>query len=397
MDKNQHMASDQIPAIGPIVAVGIDVAEERKGLDLVALDANRRIVTSKGHLSIDDSVRLVLELDPAGVFIDSPSGWSLSGKARAAERELRSLGIQAFATPVDPGPHPFYKWMRAGFSIYERLSPRYELYREGAVKGAAAEVFPHASAVLLAGRLAGADESKTRFRRGILETHGVDSAALPNIDRVDAALAALTGLLALEGQFTSVGDPGEGVIVVPVARLPEHRLVRGEGESGEPAPTPSRKRTEGDPQSCLCGCGAVVSRRFKPGHDAKLKSRLTKRHRLGDSDATTQLVELGWLEPQDQVMTEMLRSLLLMIGPLLNSGWVLTELGNSSSGRLVSAMASMEREIQSLDIEIFNDNLYDVYSYASDYESDDEEPMGPMISSISANALLAEFLKNSWV
>jgi hypothetical protein len=33
-------------------------------------------------------------------------------------------------------------------------------------------------------------------------------------------------------------------------------------------------KTETLPRTCECGCGVTVSRRFLPGHDAKLKSRL---------------------------------------------------------------------------------------------------------------------------
>lgn len=32
--------------------------------------------------------------------------------------------------------------------------------------------------------------------------------------------------------------------------------------------------TTNQPRTCQCGCGAEVARSFKPGHDAKLKSRL---------------------------------------------------------------------------------------------------------------------------
>jgi hypothetical protein len=113
-------------------AVGIDVAEERKGLDLVALDGRRRLQASFGRLTISDVADIVLrDLRPAIVCIDSPSGWSTSGKSRMAERELRKLGITAFSTGEDPGDHPFYRWMRVGFALYEALSPPYELLRGG--------------------------------------------------------------------------------------------------------------------------------------------------------------------------------------------------------------------------------------------------------------------------
>ena len=77
--------------------------------------------------------------------------------------------------------------------------------------------------MLLAGRLRNGDESKRAFRGRVLEENGIDQSVLPTVDRIDAALAALTGLLALEGTYTGVGDPAEGVIVLPVAELPQRR------------------------------------------------------------------------------------------------------------------------------------------------------------------------------
>ena len=121
----------EFPSARPTtVAVGIDVAEERKGIDLVALDTNRALLTSAGRLTVEDVARMVLTgIRPSIVCIDSPSGWSHSGKSRAAERELRQFGINAFSTGPDPGPHPFYCWMRVGFSIYEALVSTFPLFR----------------------------------------------------------------------------------------------------------------------------------------------------------------------------------------------------------------------------------------------------------------------------
>jgi len=50
---------------------------------------------------------------------------------------------------------------------------------------------------------------------------------------------------------------------------------------------------------CLCGCGEQTSGgKFKPGHDAKLKSRLVNEYRDGDEatsqNAKQQLDDLGW-------------------------------------------------------------------------------------------------------
>jgi predicted nuclease with RNAse H fold len=209
------------------VALGVDVAEETKGLDIVVLDADREVLASAGGLSVAELARIVLEeIRPDVVCIDSPPGWSSSGKSRAGERALAALGISAFYTGADPGPHRFYRWMRVGFSVYDSIAPSYQLFREGSPMTCAAEVFPEASAVLLAGRLRSVEETKVSFRRRVLRLEGVDESGLSSIDRVDAALAALTGVRALEGTFSCLGDPAEGVIIVPVSPLPASRLVR---------------------------------------------------------------------------------------------------------------------------------------------------------------------------
>ncbi|HEX4863208.1 MAG TPA: DUF429 domain-containing protein [Acidimicrobiales bacterium] len=199
-----------------MIAVGVDVAEARKGLDLVALDSSRQVVASHGGLAVDQVAALVLgELRPDVVCVDSPSGWSRSGRSRRAERELARMRISAFATGPDPGDHSFYRWMRVGFSVFDAVATRYPLFRGDDPRGRAAEVYPNAAAVLLAGRAKEKQESKLQFRRHVLLAKGVDSARLPGIDRIDAALAALTGLIALEGHWSCVGDPDEGVVLLP--------------------------------------------------------------------------------------------------------------------------------------------------------------------------------------
>ena len=196
-------------------AVGIDVAELRKGLDLVGLDRDRNVLASRRRLTIDEVATITLSLRPAVVCVDSPSGWSISGASRAAERQLARLGIQSYRTGPDPGDHPFYRWMRIGFEVFQRLAPVYPLYRGGPVAGRAAEIFPHASACLLAGQLRPRDVPKQRFRRTVLRGAGVPEDQLESPDQVDAALGALTGLLGLEGEHATAGDPDEGIILIP--------------------------------------------------------------------------------------------------------------------------------------------------------------------------------------
>lgn len=198
------------------VTVGVDVAEERKGLDLVALDSRRVIVSSHRGLSVGDAVHLLAdEIRPVVVCIDSPPGWAHSGKSRAAERELARIGFSAFPVGADPGDHPFYRWMRVGIALYEALSKHYPRYRHGELLGKAVEVFPNASAQRLAGHPRPAGVTKTAFRRSVLASQGVDETKLANLDQIDAALAALTGLVALLGHYQVLGDPLDGVIVLP--------------------------------------------------------------------------------------------------------------------------------------------------------------------------------------
>ena len=47
------------------------------------------------------------------------------------------------------------------------------------------------------------------------------------MDAIDAALAALTGLTALEGNASAIGDAQEGLIIVPRKSMPE-QFVREE-------------------------------------------------------------------------------------------------------------------------------------------------------------------------
>lgn len=209
-----------------MLSIGVDVAEERKGLDAVALDAERRVVRSIRRATVAQVAAMVADLRPDVVCIDSPPAWATTGRSRTGERELRRLGITAFSTPTDPGDHPFYRWMRVGFSIFDAVAASHQRYRGGPVQGTAAEVFPEATAVLLEGRLRPAGETKRRFRRAVLERQGVDTAGLRSVDAVDAALAALTGVFGLAGECSTVGDPTEGVILLPVSDFPSTTLVR---------------------------------------------------------------------------------------------------------------------------------------------------------------------------
>ncbi len=285
------------------VAVGIDVAEARRGLDLVAIDQDRAVIAVHSHLTIEQAARLVTEeIQPAVVCIDSPAQWSTSGNSREAERALSRLGVNAFRTPPGDRAGPFHAWMRVGFELYEALAPRYPRYRGGTVVGTAAEYFPHASVAVLAGDIPALKDKRT-VRRRVLEDNGVVTASLATIDHLDAALGALTGHIALVGPAYWVGDPEEGALLlpgpIPTTRLPRAESSRAVNTGAAPVLTfgttaVDRATSPGRTCGCGCGCGATVRSEFLPGHDAKLRSRLLREARLGQS-AVEELQRRHWL------------------------------------------------------------------------------------------------------
>lgn len=277
-------------------ALGVDVSEKR-GLDLVLLDESLH-PRVRGAMSVELLAATLAEWQPDVVAIDSPPAWGRAGGSRQAERALRALGIQSYGTPSDPQKreHKFFGWMKTGIAAFEACARAgYARYRSGAVKGTAMEVFPHATSVVLSGALPAAGTSKKDWRTAVLRARGIELSALTTMDLIDAALAALTGLLALDGQFTALGDPEEGTIVVPERSLPKRPYPRG-------GPLGSDDQLHLPGQSpCACGaddCREKTAAEFAPGHDAKRKGLLWARARAGD-EALTELKRRGWELPPE--------------------------------------------------------------------------------------------------
>lgn len=276
-------------------ALGIDVGVG-KGLDLVFLDERRVPFPVVSGADLDDVGRLVRELRPDAIGIDSPPRWAARGRSRLTENELARLNIQAFRTPSEAhADGPQFAWMRSGIAVYACVAELgYPLFDGGTVRGRSLEVFPHASAVVLAGCLAPKGMRKRVWRERVLRLQGVRTDDLVTIDRLDAALAALTALRALEGHHTHLGDPREGVIVVPARALaPTYRP--GEIAGDEPGAALFAWCACGDP-----GCDRLVraGREFAPGHDAKRKSRLWREVRAGDA-ARRELARRRWETPPE--------------------------------------------------------------------------------------------------
>lgn len=275
-------------------SLGIDVGVG-KGLDFVLIDERRVPLRVSSRARMTDVGRAINELRPDVVAIDSPPRWALSGRSRLTERELATFAIQSFNTPskAHGEQNRFFGWMKAGFEVFRAANEAgFPTYGGGNPRHTAMEVFPHATAVVLAGSLPPKGTSKRRWRESVLRSQGVRTDELSSIDRIDAALAALTGVMVLEGRHFAPGDPQEGVIVLPVNTLPARPFRRATRTPAATAPLFNY---------CACGdpgCEELGRSEFAKGHDAKRKARLWELAREG-RDAIDELEIRGWKLPPE--------------------------------------------------------------------------------------------------
>jgi len=274
-------------------ALGIDVGVG-KGLDLVLLDERRVPFVIAARAGLGDVERLVREGKPDIVAIDSPPRWALEGKSRATENELARLNIHAFRTPSKAhGEGRAFDWMRRGMEVFELLGRSgYPLATARPWKAHAIEVFPHASSAVFAGCLPPKGMRKRAWREQVLRMEGVRTEELTTLDQVDAALAAVTGLAVLQGKVSALGDPGEGVIVIP---------TNAPASTYRPGTLADRGGTAALFAWCACGtCDQQVpaGSQFVRGHDAKRKSLLWQQVRSGQG-AIEELRRRGWETPPE--------------------------------------------------------------------------------------------------
>jgi hypothetical protein len=289
--------------------LGVDVSLGR-GLDVVLL-VDGAVKEAWTRLGSTDLERLLGELEPDAVAIDAPPKPGLGllrdpaeaallpvpprpgthvGR-RIAEYELSRRGIGSHQTHFDEAR--LFSWMTAGFDAFRvAAAAGYPAFLgQGSPRHTALEVFPYASYVALSGCLSPGKRWRLAWRRTIMDEAGV--IGLPAdapIDQVDAACAAITAERFLEGRGSFLGDRREGVIVLPVQQLQErYRKCASPGALAGPAAS----------RLCECGCGEPVRRRFLPGHDAKLKSRLLRDMAAGDA-AKERLTGLGWVTGREE-------------------------------------------------------------------------------------------------
>lgn len=197
-------------ALGIVVGVA-------KGLDLVLLEQPRSVLDVRPHVAVTDLATLIAELKPDTIAIDSPPCFP-DDAPRRTEDLIRKRGISLYATPwqEEMKGNKFYEWMQEGFNVFAACElAGFPLFKGDSYVGSAFEVYPYSVAVVLSGALRPKDVRKQVWRRGVLEAQGVTTTSLRNGHQIDAALAGLTGLLAIERRVCWQGEPSEGVIVLP--------------------------------------------------------------------------------------------------------------------------------------------------------------------------------------
>jgi predicted nuclease with RNAse H fold len=277
-------------------ALGIDVGVG-KGLDLVLLDDDRRPVWVRSRVGVDELGEHVERAGADVLAIDAPHAWAPTGRSRLTERLLAEMNLHAFNTPsaAHAGTNRFYAWMETGFRVFAVAADHgFPRYAAGDPRRTAMEVFPHASAAVLSGCLPPRGVTKRAWRARVLGAHGVATRELTSSDRIDAALCALTGILALEGKRFAPGDPREGVIVLPAVSLPARPYRAAPAEARDEATVPLFR-------ACACGdasCRELTRGEFAAGHDAKRKSMLWRAARLGQ-ESVEELRRRGWALPPE--------------------------------------------------------------------------------------------------
>jgi predicted nuclease with RNAse H fold len=196
--------------------VGIDVGGERKGYHAVLLcDGKFEDKISHGDPKV--IARWCKENKAAVVAVDAPCQWSMTGRSRAAERDLNEKGIHCFYSPMRKLAlkSSFYDWMFNGERLYKALAAHYHLYQGKPSRGPVCmETFPHAIACTLNPEIKSA-KNKNKTRRKVLAEQGIESILLTNIDFVDAALCAVAAADFQASNFEAYGDAHEGYIIVP--------------------------------------------------------------------------------------------------------------------------------------------------------------------------------------
>lgn len=238
---------------------GIDISARHDNQQLCALEREgaRLQATFAPPGTVADVARAVLTWGADAVAaIDAPSGPRLDllgagtalrsvlglpagryERSRVCDALLIRRGLPLYPVPPAGRPlAPWEAWMGVGFELFGALAELGRLHpdangaveaplRPGASRGRLCETYPDAVFCALLGHRPAPKRTpegrRTRVRA--LRQAGVEDAGgglgHRTLDELDAAAAALAACALAEGTGCWVGDPAEGVIVLPVPAL----------------------------------------------------------------------------------------------------------------------------------------------------------------------------------
>jgi predicted nuclease with RNAse H fold len=196
---------------GTQLVVGIDLAgSEKRNTGFCLMDGNMRCKTMVLHTN-DEILTHTLEAKPTVVSIDAPLFLPKGRKSiedrgpphfRECDKELLRMHIRFF--PISLGP------MRMLTSRGMRLRAAFESQGLEVI-----ESFPGAIQDIL--HMPRKQAGLPLLARALIE-YGVNLGKLEgelNGDELDAVTSALVGLLYKNGNYRAIGDPGEGLMILP--------------------------------------------------------------------------------------------------------------------------------------------------------------------------------------
>lgn len=184
--------------------------------------------------AVEQVVAQVEAVGDAVVAVASPAGEPVAGTdARACDLELARRGV-APQRYLEPGGALFAGLSRLGVFRPAEDGARQGTVPEGAYRsGALFETNVEAVFASLQGRRVPARRHPLGVRRRVeelLQDHVVDEGGdlwHRRIEEIEAAAAALTAHRYAVGHASWIGDPEEGVIVLPGSRVPERFSADG--------------------------------------------------------------------------------------------------------------------------------------------------------------------------
>jgi len=249
-----------------VIACGIDVSA-RRGHHLCTLRpgrGGRLVATFHAPADARSTARAVLAQGAeAVVAVDAPSGprRDLLGpgaplraalalpdgryeRFRVCDAVLYRRGLPLYPVPARGEPVP--TWMAAGFGVYGALRRRIPLYRppraaaceapigrDATRHGRLVETYPDAVFCALLGHRPPAKRTAAGraariaalVRRGVMDRDG--ELWQRTLDELDACAAACAAHALAQGSGCWVGDPREGVVVLPVVALRSRYVAPG--------------------------------------------------------------------------------------------------------------------------------------------------------------------------